>query len=179
MAGTDRVPMVFLDRDDTIIVDRTYLADPALVEFLPGVPEGLARLQAAGYRLVVVTNQSGVGRGLITVAQLQAVHARLQEMLGARGVRLFAVRYCPHLPQDNCPCRKPKTGMVADLLPHVDVTRSFMIGDREGDMGFGRGLGVTTILMPPHDRIVTEPDVRVRTFIEAADIVLTRRYAGA
>jgi len=172
------VPVVFLDRDDTIIVDRTYLADPALVEFLPGVPEGLARLQAAGYRLVVVTNQSGVGRGLITVEQLHAVHGHIRELLGARGVELFAVRYCPHLPQDDCPCRKPKTGMVTDLLPQVDVRRSFMIGDREGDMGFGRALGVTTILMPPHDRIVTEPDVRVRTFTEAVDIILERRTAA-
>jgi D-glycero-D-manno-heptose 1,7-bisphosphate phosphatase len=144
---TDKV--VILDRDGTVIVDRHYLSDPAGLELLPGAAEGLRRLHERGYRLVIITNQSGVGRGLLSVARLHEIHDRFREMVNTAGARLEAIYYCPHVPDDGCDCRKPRLGLfkraAADLgfLPRDAI----VVGDKESDVEFGRRAGAKTILL--------------------------------
>jgi len=142
-------PAAFLDRDGTINVECHYLSDPAELELLPGVTEGLHRLQKAGYALVLITNQSGIARGYFDHAQLDAIHARLKALLAEEGICLDGLYACPHGPDDQCSCRKPLPGLAlqakADL--HLDLKRSIMIGDKSADIGVGKAIGATTILV--------------------------------
>ena len=103
--------VVLLDRDGTIIIDRHYLADPRGVELIEGAAEGLRRLAALGLGLVVVTNQSAIGRGRLDVEGLERIHRELSRLLADRGVRLDGIFWCPHRPEDDCDCRKPRSGM--------------------------------------------------------------------
>jgi D,D-heptose 1,7-bisphosphate phosphatase len=144
-------PAVFLDRDGTLIVDTGYVSDPAMVSVLPGVPEGLARLKNAGFQLVIVTNQSGIGRGYFTVKDYEAVHARFLELLGQD---VFdGVYYCPDHPKDATPRRKPGPGMLLEAARNLDLdlARSWTIGDREGDLLAGIAAGTRTVLIHPGD----------------------------
>jgi histidinol-phosphate phosphatase family protein len=121
------------------------------VRLLDGAPEGLLRLHRAGFRLVLVGNQSGVGRGIVTPEQACAVHERFIRELERRGVSLDAVRYCPHAPWEGCDCRKPAIGLLrsaADELG-IDFSASFMIGDKLSDIQAGRNAGCRTILLGP------------------------------
>ena len=140
----EKRPALFLDRDDTLIRDSPYLSKPEGVELLAGWREGLSAFRKAGCRLIMVSNQSGVGRGLITTAQLLAVHARLAELLAEGGVQLDATYYCPHEPQAGCRCRKPGIGMLEAACRDfaTDLVGSLMVGDRAGDMEMGLAMGV-------------------------------------
>ncbi len=140
---------VLLDRDGTIIVDKHYLHDPDGVELLPGALAGLKKIQAMGFGLAVLTNQSGVGRGYYSDADVHACNRRMVEMLGAEGVSVAAVYYCPHAPEEECGCRKPETGLMDQAAEHLgfDPAEAFMIGDKLADMGVGRKSGATTILV--------------------------------
>jgi len=142
-------PFILLDRDGTIIEERHYLSDPQQVVLLPGAVEGLRRLQQRGCQLIVVTNQSGVGRGLFSMAQLDAVHARMGELLDEAGVTLVDILVCPHTPDDHCDCRKPLTGMVVRGAAkwQFDPTTAFVIGDKACDIDLGRNVGARTILV--------------------------------
>ncbi len=124
-----------------------YCSDPEKVRILPGVVEGLERLRKAGYALVLVTNQSGLGRGLFSEAQYKAVHARLLELLPA-GI-LKATYFCPDTPEQPSLRRKPAPGMIleAALELGLDLTRSWMIGDKDVDCRCGRNAGVRTVLV--------------------------------
>lgn len=139
--------VVLLDRDGTLVIDRDYLADPAGLQFLPGAIEGLRRLHAMGHRLVIISNQSGVGRGLFSLEQLNAVNERLAQLLRAAGVTLAGIYCCPHRPEEACACRKPNVGLVrrAALELAFDPSEAVMIGDRDSDIELGRRLGATTI----------------------------------
>jgi D-glycero-D-manno-heptose 1,7-bisphosphate phosphatase len=132
----------FLDRDGTINVDHGYIDSPERFEFVPGAIDALRLLQGAGYLLVVVTNQSGIGRGKFGEAQYQAVTAHMQAELAKSGVTLAAVYHCPHHPAAWCPCRKPKPGMIhaaaSDL--GIDLGASVMFGDLDADEGAAKGL---------------------------------------
>jgi len=168
---------VFLDRDDTLIVDKQYLREPAGIEFTPRALEGLQRLQAAGYGLVLVTNQSGIGRGLLTENDLAAVHARLRELLARQGLALDAIYYCPHHPQDGCRCRKPATGMLEQACRDfaVDIAQSVMIGDSEADIRMGRAFGLAIIQLRLDDsRPNHGADYLAADLAEAADWLLKR-----
>jgi histidinol-phosphate phosphatase family protein len=123
---------VIFDRDGTLIVDNPYNGDPAAVIAMPGMREALDRLRAAGIPLAVVSNQSGVGRGMITVDQVEAVNRRVQELLGPFEVWL----YCPHSPDDDCECRKPKPKLIQDaaLAMNVDLACCIVIGDKVSDV---------------------------------------------
>ncbi|HSJ07170.1 MAG TPA: HAD family hydrolase [Longimicrobiales bacterium] len=138
-------PAAFLDRDGTIIKEREYLADPAGVELIDGVVDALRLLAASGYALVVVTNQSGIARGLYTEAQFRAVQERLESILGGAGVHLDGVYHCPHHPDvaGPCACRKPGLGMYRDAARQLDldVSVSLYIGDRLRDVLPARALG--------------------------------------
>jgi D-glycero-D-manno-heptose 1,7-bisphosphate phosphatase len=138
-----------LDRDGTIIVDRHYLSDPAQVELLPGAAEGLRRLQDLGFGLVVVTNQSGIGRGYFDEAQLTRIHERMAALLAAEQVRLDGIYVCPHRPEAQCSCRKPEPGLVfsAAVELNFEPSESLVIGDKSSDIVLGQRIGATTILV--------------------------------
>jgi D-glycero-D-manno-heptose 1,7-bisphosphate phosphatase len=103
--------LALLDRDGTIIVDKGYLKDPEGIEFARGAIEGLRLLRDASFTLAVITNQSGVARGFFDAATVERIHGRLQSLLAAQGLRLEAIYYCPHGPEEHCDCRKPRPGM--------------------------------------------------------------------
>ena len=140
---------VVLDRDGTIIVERHYLSDPGQVELIPGVGEGLRRLRKLGLGLVVVTNQSGVGRGLFDGPRLDLIHGRMKELLQAEGVQLDGIYSCPHTPEDDCECRKPRTGLIELVRRELnfDVRTAFVVGDKASDIELGRRIGATTFLV--------------------------------
>jgi len=140
---------VVLDRDGTIIEEREYLSEPGQVKLISGVPAALRELRRMGFGLVVITNQSGIGRGFFDLDQLQQVHQRLEELLRAEGIDLDGVYVCPHAPEDDCACRKPKLGLLQkaseDLGFHM--ASSVVIGDKASDIEMGRAAGALTILV--------------------------------
>jgi len=172
---------VFLDRDGTIIEDTVFSVDPARIRELPGALDGLRRLRRAGYLLVVITNQSGVARGFFGEDALRAFHDRLREWFAARGVELAAIYYCPHYPKGalpeyarDCACRKPMPGMILQAASdlQVDRARSWMVGDRDCDIGVGRAAGCRTVRIgttPPGE---TTPDYEAANVAEAAERIL-------
>lgn len=138
-----------LDRDGTLIYERHYLADPEQVELLPGVVEGLRALRSMGLGLVVLTNQSGVGRGFFDLATLGKIHERMRWLLKDQGIELDGIYYCPHSPEDGCTCRKPAAGMVARAVQDLDFdpAQGFMIGDKNADVQLGNYVGAKTVLV--------------------------------
>jgi phosphoheptose isomerase len=142
-------PVVVLDRDGTLNVEVHYLSQPDQVELLPGVADGLRALRSAGCRLVVVTNQSAIGRGFFDEARLAAIHDRLRALLAAQGIVLDGIYHCPHRPDEGCACRKPGPLLVeraaADL--GFDPAEAFVVGDKPSDIDLGRGVGATTLLV--------------------------------
>ena len=122
---------VFLDRDGTLLHDPGYLHRIEDYALLPGVTAGLAELQSGGFRLAIVTNQSGLGRGYYGPAEFEAIQAKLVSDLDARGVRIEATYFCPHLPDAGCDCRKPAPGMLqrAERELGAELARSWVIGD--------------------------------------------------
>jgi D-glycero-D-manno-heptose 1,7-bisphosphate phosphatase len=138
-----------LDRDGTVVVDRGYLSDPDGLEFLPYAVEGLRLLQTSGYRMVVATNQSGVGRGYFPPAAVDAMNARLQAMFAEIGVPLAGIYVCPHAPEDGCDCRKPALGLMTRAAAELgfDPRLCVVIGDKLSDVEFGRRAGARTVLI--------------------------------
>lgn len=138
-------PAVFLDRDGTIIVDRDYPGDPDAVELILGAADAIRRLRASGFLALMVTNQSGIGRGLITEGDYRAVQARMEALLGEAGAKLDGVYYCPHAPDrvPACECRKPATGLYLRAAEEhgVELSRSYFIGDRMRDVLPGSTFG--------------------------------------
>lgn len=140
---------VFLDRDGTLIVERHFLADPGGVELIPGAIDALRRLRQHGWTLVLVTNQSGIGRGLYTAAEFEAVQARIDELLAAAGIRLDAVYWCPHAPEQSCECRKPGLALFRRAAEDLglDLAASAYVGDRLRDVEPAAALGGRAILV--------------------------------
>ncbi len=140
-------PAVFFDRDGTLMEEVHYCADPALVRVYPGVPDALRRLRHAGFRIFVVSNQSGIGRGLITLPQYRAVEA---EFLRQAGPHLIDASYfCPDPPDIPSSRRKPEPGMVLEAAAafDLDLPRSFLVGDKCADIECGRRAGTRTVLV--------------------------------
>ena len=175
---------VFLDRDGTLNYDPGYLRVAADLKLLAGVGPALARLKGAGANLVVVTNQSGVGRGIITLKDLEAIHARLQGLLEQDDVALDAIYFCPHHPDDGCRCRKPNVGMVERAVSELqlDLRRSYLVGDHARDIQLAHRVGVKAILLTPAtvdaqalERLKVEqavPDAVAKSMAEAVDWIL-------
>jgi len=175
---------VFLDRDGTLNYDSGYIKSSAEFRLLPGVTTALARLKKAGARLVVVTNQSGVSRGLLTLKDLEAIHARLQGILEQEDAALDAIYFCPHHPDDGCRCRKPGTGMVERAISELqlDLKRSYVVGDHIHDVQLARNVGAKAILLASGHVDAqarealkaeqAEPNVIVASMAEAADWIL-------
>jgi len=140
---------LFLDRDGTVIVDAGYTRRPEDVRLLDGAAVALAEAASLGYALVVVSNQSGVGRGYFTEAELDRVHARMVELLAEHGVALDGAFYCLHAPQEDCACRKPKPEMLERAARELglDLARSAMIGDKASDVEAGLAAGCAAFLL--------------------------------
>jgi len=137
-------PAIFLDRDGTIITEREYLADPAGVELFPSAGAALKRLQDAGFKLVIVTNQSGIGRGYYTEADMHRVNERLLELLAADGVRIEKIYFAPESPDQPSRGRKPSPQFLFDAREELglDLAASYMIGDKLIDLECGWNAGV-------------------------------------
>ena len=175
---------VFLDRDGTLNYDPGYLKIAADLKLLAGVGPALARLKKVGAKLVVVTNQSGVGRGILTLKDLEAIHARLQGLLEQEDVALDAIYFCPHHPDDGCRCRKPNVGMVERAVSELqlDFRRFYLIGDHVRDIQLAHRVGAKSILLTPGpvdaqslDRLKAEkamPNVMAKSMAEAVDWIL-------
>ena len=142
-------PALFLDRDGTLIEHVEYLHEPEKVKLLPGVIKGLLAFQAAGYALVVVTNQPGIGLGYFSKEQFFAANRELLRQVSKEGVRLDKVYFCPHALSEQCECRKPGTAFVKRAIEelNVDVTRSYFVGDMSSDIECGHRAGCKTILV--------------------------------
>jgi len=142
-------PAVFLDRDGTLVVEIGYLADVDDLRVLPGVPAALRALRAAGYALVVVSNQSGVGRGLFPRSRVYEAMARLRRVLRADGVELDAIYFCPHRPDDGCACRKPAPDLLRQAAANLRIAlrESAMVGDKRLDAETGRRAGARGVLV--------------------------------
>jgi D,D-heptose 1,7-bisphosphate phosphatase len=171
---------VFLDRDGTLIVNRHYGSDPDEIELFDGVVEGLLELRAAGYKLVLVSNQSGVARGYFDEAAVARMHDRLQRMLDWHGAALDGMEYCPHHPEGNttpyameCACRKPAPGMLrrAARKHGVDLSASWMVGDIEADVEAGRRAGARAVLVGS-ETAQPPPDHRAEDFAAAVRHIL-------
>jgi D-glycero-D-manno-heptose 1,7-bisphosphate phosphatase len=138
-------PAVFVDRDGTIMHDADYCSDPKQVRVFPGVPNALRRLKRAGYKIIVITNQSGIGRGFFSVEQYHAVEAEVLRQLGDGLVD--ATYFCPDVPGEPSECRKPAPGMVLQAAREhdLDLARSFLVGDKEIDAECAHNAGVRAI----------------------------------
>jgi D-glycero-D-manno-heptose 1,7-bisphosphate phosphatase len=140
---------VFIDRDGTLVEARHYPRRPEELVLCEGAADALRDLRRAGFRIVLVTNQSGIGRGYFDAGALRRMHAHLESELATCGARLDAIYYCPHTPEDGCDCRKPAPGMLVCAAQALDLelTRSWMVGDILDDIEAGRRAGCRTILV--------------------------------
>jgi D-glycero-D-manno-heptose 1,7-bisphosphate phosphatase len=140
---------VLLDRDGTISEEIGYVLAPDEVRLIPGAAKAIRQLKALGLGIVVVTNQSSIGRGWIDESRLAEIHERFRDLLRAEGADVDAIEWCPHGPDDGCACRKPRTGMVerASAALGFDPGDAFMVGDHAADMRLGRAVGARTILV--------------------------------
>lgn len=140
---------MFLDRDGTIIRDCHYLRDPARVVLEDGVVEGLLHLQKLRFVLVIVSNQSGIGRGFLTNDDVKKVNNRLEEILSAEGVHILAWFICPHTPKEACDCRKPRSGLIEQAVreQNLDLSKSIIIGDKASDMELAQACNLTGYLV--------------------------------
>jgi D-glycero-D-manno-heptose 1,7-bisphosphate phosphatase len=141
--------IVFLDRDGTLIRNVPYLHDPARVEVLPGVARGLSRLQEAGFRLVIVTNQQGIGLGYFTVEDLFEVNQALFRAFSPHGIKIAKVYFCPHSFADDCRCRKPGTALLEKALQEYGASPQdcWMLGDNQTDVSAGEAAGCKALLI--------------------------------
>jgi D-glycero-D-manno-heptose 1,7-bisphosphate phosphatase len=149
---TEARPALFLDRDGTINVDTIHVSRPDTVRLIPGAAAAIARVNAAGVPVIVVSNQSGIGRGLFTVEEYEQVRARIDELLAAAGARVLTTYYCPHSPdvEPPCECRKPGPGLYKQAAAEhgIDLARSWYVGDRLRDIQAARAFGGRGILVP-------------------------------
>ncbi len=176
---TGPFPAAFLDKDGTLMEDIPYNSDPQKFLFSPGVVEGLGLLSRAGFRLVIISNQSGVARGLFPREALGPMEDRLRQMFASEGLMLDGVYWCPHHPDGgdpewgiDCQCRKPAPGMLQraarDL--NIDLAASWMIGDRDSDIGAARNSGCHGALLSGKTGPVNgmSPEILAPTFLDIA-----------
>jgi D-glycero-D-manno-heptose 1,7-bisphosphate phosphatase len=168
-------PAVFVDRDGTIMEDRDYCSDPKDVKIFPGVPEALGRLKSKGFKLIIITNQSGIGRGLMTAEQYRAVEEEILRQLGA-GL-IDATYFCPDVPGQVSICRKPAPGMIMEATwkHQIDLSRSFLIGDKEIDIECAHNASVRAIRVetgPQRDMVGSMADWIAEDLPAAAEIIL-------
>ena len=178
---------IFLDRDGVInekLPEGSYVTRWEEFRLLPGVPQAIARLNQAGLRVIVVSNQRGAALGLYTPADVEAIHARLQQELASTGARIDAIYFCPH-DKGTCSCRKPLPGMFEQAqrdFPGIEPATSIMIGDSAVDIEFGRRIGMRTIFIdgdparqkPGTRKAGTQADARFPSLAAAVDALLSK-----
>ena len=149
----NKIPAIFLDRDGTINEEMGYINHPSRFKIFPFVAESIKIFKSLGFKIIVVTNQSGVAREYFSEEIVKEVHGQLETYLSKRGIGLDAIYYCPHHPSEgkgkyllDCECRKPKTGMIKKAAKdhNIDLEKSFMIGDRHKDILFGKKMNLKT-----------------------------------
>lgn len=167
---------VFLDRDGTLIEDRGFAYKLEDYRLLPGVVEGLARLAGAGFAFAITTNQSGIGRGYYGVLDYEAFQQHLLDDLARQGIAIAGSFFCPHRPDDDCACRKPRTGLIEQACRELaaDVRLCWTIGDRVRDVEMGRRAGCAGGVLLGSKETAREAAgfPRARDLVEAAEIVL-------
>lgn len=176
---------VFLDRDGTINEEVNYLCDTNNLKILPGVAEAIRMLNKNKYKVIIVTNQSAVARGLLTIEKLNKIHEKLLNLLSSKGAVIDAIYYCPHHPSENCECRKPKIGLIlrASREHNIDLDKSYMIGDKLADIEAGKKAGCVTILVKTgygkeeinKINFEVQPDFIAEDLYEAVKIILGSR----
>jgi histidinol-phosphate phosphatase family protein len=170
---------VFLDRDGTINTEVDYLSTVEGFVYLPGALEALLRLAKTEYKIIVVTNQSGIGRGYFSEERLKEINVKMCRLLEEAGGRIDAIYYCPHRPDENCSCRKPKTGMIDDAKKDFDIelAASYMIGDATRDVQLAKNAGCASILVETgkggeDGEYSACPDHRVKDLRTAVDLII-------
>jgi len=168
---------VFIDRDGTINVNVEYLDDPNNFKMYPGVAKGIKLLKKNGFKIIVITNQSGIARGYFSKETLEKIHERMKSELLKKGATIDAIYYCPHHPDDNCDCRKPQTGLFKKAFKdlNIDSSKSFIIGDKMLDVEAGYKMGLKTILVP-EDKEKVEKEMRTTNI--KPDFVSKNFYSG-
>ena len=161
-------PALFIDRDGTLVEEVNYLSTVEKTRLVNGAAEALGRLKELGYLLIVVTNQSGIGRGIFDEAAMHAVHDHIQSELDGA---IDAFYFCPHLPCDACLCRKPSTGMIRSACDEfeIDLGRSWMVGDKNSDIEAGRNAGLRSALVLTGYGAVHSQDLKHAPDIIASD----------
>jgi D,D-heptose 1,7-bisphosphate phosphatase len=171
---------VFLDRDGTICDDVNYCSCADDFMLLPDVPEAVRLLNENGYKVIVITNQSGIARGLFTHEVLAEIHRKMDAELGRYDAKVDGVYYCPHHPDEDCECRKPKTGLLVQAVNDYDIeiSSSFMVGDHQKDIDAGKALGCRTVLVttgPDGGEAASDPgDYRAGGLLEAVTWILSQ-----
>lgn len=174
-----KTPAVFFDRDGTLMTEVNYCSDPEKVSVFPGASESLRRLKQAGFKIIIITNQSGIGRGYYTEAQYHEVHKELVRQLGD-GL-LDGTYYCPAAPEEKSPRRKPLPGMVleAEKDHGIDLSHSFFVGDKSADIQCGRNCKMLgTILVQTgygSESSECKPDFVAKDILAATDYILANR----
>jgi len=174
---------IFFDRDGTIIHDPGYLSEVNQIKFFDGVLEKISQVKLKGFKIFIITNQSGVGRGYFTEEKLKQIHCALVEMMNSAGANVDDIRYCPHAPEENCFCRKPNPEMVQSLARKYNIStgESFFIGDKVQDVLTGKNSGCNTVLVLNGNEIETiksqseiwyEPDYIAQTTGDALDWIM-------
>ena len=165
---------VFIDRDGTIAPDVSYCSRPEDFSIFPDAAEALKLINRAGFKAVMITNQSGIARGYFSEDTLAEIHRKMLDELEEQGARIDAIYYCPHHPDDGCQCRKPETGLFRRAAEEhgIDFAGSFMVGDTQMDIDAGRAVGCRTVLVttgPLGGSDVTDPaDSTANSLLEAA-----------
>ncbi len=166
MAGSRRA--VFIDRDDTLCKDVPYCKRPEDLKLLPGAGAAVRKLNTSGFLVVVVTNQSGIARGILTEDDLHKIHEKMKKDLASNGAHVDGIYYCPHHPDDRCACRKPRPLLLEKAVKDLDIQLdgSYVVGDRLLDMELARVIGITGVLvLPPKPLEETDEAKKISTHI--------------
>jgi histidinol-phosphate phosphatase family protein len=174
---------VFLDRDGTIARDVPYCSSPEDFKLLPGAADGIRLLNKHGFKVVVVTNQSGIARGYFTEEMLAKIHDKMHRDLAKSGAHIDAIYYCPHHPEDNCECRKPKPKMLLQAASdlNIDLGKSYVIGDKTMDIEMGKNVGCETVLIAEgnkeeeKDKQVPSPDYTASSIDDGAKWIIGKQ----
>ena len=171
----------FIDRDGTINANIGYIDNPDSFKMHSGVAEGIKLLNKDGFKVIIITNQSGIARGFFSEETLDKIHDKMKTELSDKGAKIDAIYYCPHHPDDKCDCRKPEAGLLEKAIRDfdIDIDESFIIGDRMLDVEAGHKVGIKTVLVPENKEKVAiemknsrvDPDFICDDFITGAEWV--------
>lgn len=168
---------VFIDRDGTIAKNVNYCSRPEDFELLPSTAKAISLLNQHGFKVIMITNQSGIARGYFTEETLAKIHEKMRGELAKEGAWVDAIYYCPHHPDDNCQCRKPepKLALQAAKEHDIELLSSFVVGDLQMDIDLGKAVGCRTILIgtaPPMNDESPKPDIVVSDLLTAVQIIV-------